>query len=158
MIANYLQILQDSLIKKLNILMQIEAKSLEQADMLKLSNVSMEMIDANMDAKAKLIEQALSLDEGFEHLYARIKAELVPKKEQYKQQIAAIQKLIAKVTEKSTSIQAIEARNKAEMEIYFSRQRKGLQSKRNAMSVASNYYQNMNKVKHVAPQFMDRKK
>ena len=158
MIANYLQILQDSLVKKLNILMQIEAKSLEQADMLKLSNVSMEAIDANMDAKAKLIEQALALDEGFEHLYARIKAELVPQKEQYKQQIAEIQKLIAKVTEKSTSIQAIEARNKAEMEIYFSRQRKGLQSKRNAMSVASNYYQNMNKVKYVAPQFMDRKK
>ena len=158
MIANYLQILQDSLVKKLNILMQIEAKSLEQADMLKLSNVSMEAIDANMDAKAKLIEQALALDEGFEHLYARIKAELVPQKEQYKQQITEIQKLIAKVTEKSTSIQAIESRNKAEMEIYFSRQRKGLQSKRNAMSVASNYYQNMNKVKYVAPQFMDRKK
>ena len=69
-----------------------------------------------------------------------------------------LQGLIEKVTEKNASIQAIEARNKAEMEVVFNNQKKNLQGKKNAMSVAKNYYQNMNKVQHVSPQFLDRKK
>jgi len=44
------------------------------------------------------------------------------------------------------------------MDIVFSNQKKEVQSKKNAMSVARDYYQNMNKVKHVSPQFLDRKK
>ena len=44
------------------------------------------------------------------------------------------------------------------MEVVFNNQKKGLQGKKNAMSVAQNYYQNMNKVKHVSPQFLDQKK
>ena len=52
----------------------------------------------------------------------------------------------------------IEARNKAQMEIYFSNRKKEIQSKKSAMSVAKNYYQNMNKVRNVTPQFLDRKK
>ncbi|MGN0306788.1 MAG: flagellar protein FliT, partial [Lachnospiraceae bacterium] len=60
--------------------------------------------------------------------------------------------------EKSAGIQAIEARNKAKMEIVFNREKKALQSKRNAMSIATDYYQTMNKVKVVSPQFLDKKK
>ena len=79
-------------------------------------------------------------------------------KEQFKVQIHNLQGLIAKVTEKSASIQAIEARNKAQMELVFATQKKGVQNRRNAMYVARDYYQNMNKVKHVSPQFLDHKK
>ncbi|MBR4981041.1 MAG: flagellar protein FliT [Lachnospiraceae bacterium] len=158
MMTSYLQILQDSLIKKYELLCKIEAKSLEQSHMLKSQNVEMSQVDFNMDEKAKLIEEVLSLDNGFESIYEKIRTELLPNKEQYKTQIVTLQKLIGKVTEKSTSIQAIEARNKAQMDIFFSNQKKELQGKRNAMSVARDYYQNMNKVKHVSPQFLDQKK
>lgn len=158
MMTSYLQILQDSLVKKYELLCRIEAKSLEQADMLKGQNVDLAKIDLNMDEKAELIDEVLSLDNGFESIYEKIHTELLPKKEQYKTQIAALQKLIEKVTEKSASIQAIEARNKAQMDIFFSNQKKELQGKRNAMSVARDYYQNMNKVRHVSPQFLDQKK
>ena len=44
------------------------------------------------------------------------------------------------------------------MDIVFATQKKEVQNRRNAMSVARDYYQNMNKVKHVSPQFMDHKK
>lgn len=158
MMTNYLQILQDSLIKKYELLTKIEEKSLEQSDMLKSQNVDLEQVDFNMDEKAKLIEEVLSLDNGFESIYEKIRTQLLSNKEQYKIQIAALQKLIEKVTEKSASIQAIEARNKTQMDIYFSNQKKELQGKRNAMSVARDYYQNMNKVKNVSPQFLDKKK
>lgn len=158
MIKSYLQILQDSLVRKMDILDQLEKKSLEQAEILKNKVVDFEAIDLNMDEKAALIDQITALDDGFEGLYQKIKTELLPHKEEYKNEIVSLQKLIAKVTEKSASIQAIEARNKAEVDIYFSNQKKGLQTKRNAMSVAKDYYQNMNKVKHVSPQFLDQKK
>jgi len=158
MIGSYLQILQDSLDKKLKLLVAIEKKSLEQAEMLKYSEVDLAAVDINMDEKAELIDKVLSLDEGFESIYAKIREHLTFNKEQYKEEIRTIKSMIEKVTEKSTSIQAIEARNKAQMEVVFSSQKKALQSRRSAMSVARDYYQNMNKVKHVSPQFLDQKK
>lgn len=158
MMKSYLQILQDSLVKKIELLAKIEEKSVEQSTMLKNKEVDLNLVDFNMDEKAKLIEEIITLDEGFESIYEKIRSQLLANKEQYRNEIAVLQKLIEKATEKSASIQAIEARNKAEMEVFFANQKKGLQSKRNAMAVARNYYQNMNKVKHVSPQFLDQKK
>ena len=158
MIMSYLNILQDSLIKKLELLEQIEKKSLEQSEMIKVTNVDLELVDANMDEKAKLIDEIFKLDAGFESIYEKVREQLLANKEQFKVQIHNLQGLISKVTEKSTSIQAIEARNKAQMDIVFATQKKEVQNRRNAMSVARDYYQNMNKVKHVSPQFMDHKK
>ena len=158
MIMSYLNILQDSLIKKLDLLEQIEKKSLEQSEMIKGSKVDLELVDANMDEKAALIDEILKLDNGFESIYEKVREQLISNKEQFKVQIHNLQGLIAKVTEKSTAIQAIEARNKAQMDIVFSTQKREVQNRRNAMSVARDYYQNMNKVKHVSPQFLDHKK
>ena len=158
MIASYLQILQDSLIKKFDLLSKIEEKSLEQARMLKEQRIDPIQIDFNMDEKARMIEEVLSLDSGFETVYGKIHTQLVANKEQYKNQISVLKDWIEKVTEKSAAIQSIEARNKAQMDIFFSNQKRELQGKRNAMSVAKDYYQNMNKVKYVSPQFLDRKK
>ena len=158
MMSSYLQILQDSLIKKLELLTRIEEKSKEQFQMIKAETVDIEAIDANMDEKNELIQEALKLDDGFEHLYQRIKEELNDNKEKYKKEIVELKVLISQVTEKSASIQAIEARNKSEMDIYFGSQKKGIQTRKNAMSVAKDYYQNMNNVKHVLPQFLDSKK
>lgn len=158
MIGSYLQILQDSLIKKSALLTKIEEKSKEQSELIKNPDLNMAKIDSNMDEKNELIQEILKLDDGFEHLYQRIKKELEENKEQYKEEILKLKGLISRVTEKSTSIQVIEARNKTEMDMFFSKQKKGIQTKRNAMTVARDYYQNMNKVKHVSPQFLDRKK
>lgn len=158
MITSYLNILQDSLVKKLELLEQIEKKSLEQSEMIKDTNVDLDLVDANMDEKTELINQVIKLDGGFESIYEKVREELIANKEQFKVQIHNLQGLIAKVTEKSTSIQTIEARNKAQMDIVFATQKREVQNRRNAMSVARDYYQNMNKVKHVSPQFMDHKK
>ena len=158
MMGNYLQILQDSLVKKLELLDEIEKKSLEQSDMIKEPNVDLALVDFNMDEKAKLIDDVLALDDGFESIYEKIREQLIANKEQFKPQINELQSLIEKVTEKSASIQAIEARNKAQMEVVFASQKREVQSRRNAMSVAKDYYQTMNKVKHVSPQFLDQKK
>ena len=158
MITSCLNILHDSLTKKMDLLEQIEKKSLEQSELIKDTNVNLDLVDFNMDEKANLIEEVLALDNGCQGIYDRIRSQLLENKEMYKVQIKKIQELIEKITEKSTSIQAIEARNKAQMDIIFATQKKEVQTRRNAMSVARDYYQNMNKVKHVSPQFLDHKK
>lgn len=158
MISSYLCILDDSLVKKLELLKRIEEKSLEQSVMIKDNHINPDLMDKNMDEKLKMIEEINSLDDGFEALYGKIKKELEEKKEQHKSQIRKLQGLIEKITEKSSSIQAIEARNKSQMDLYFTKQKKELQSRKSAMSVARDYYQNMSKSKHAAPQFLDKKK
>ena len=158
MIGSYLQILQDSLAKKLGLLIQLEDKSRAQSELLKEAELDFKAVDSNMDEKAVLIQEILKLDDGFESLYQRIKEQLLLNKEQYKTEISILKSLISQITDKNASIQALEARNKAEMDLYFSKQKRGIQSRKNAMSVARDYYQNMNKVKHVSPQFLDQKK
>ena len=158
MMESYLQILQDSLNKKVELLEEIEKKSLEQSEMIKEPNVDLELIDFNMDEKARLIDEVLTLDDGFERIYEKVREQLFINKEQFKSQIYVLRGLIEKVTEKSASIQTIEARNKAQMEVVFASQKKEVQGRKNAMSVARDYYQSMNKVKHVSPQFLDQKK
>ena len=76
MISNYLQILQESMERKLRLLTEIEEKSKEESAMLKCSNLDIDSIDRNMDEKTELIQEVLKLDDGFEHLYERIKEDL----------------------------------------------------------------------------------
>ena len=80
MINSYIQILQDSLVKKLELLTRIEEKSLEQSRMLKSRDVDLTLVDFNMDEKATLINEILALDDGFEVLYEKIRVHLVPNK------------------------------------------------------------------------------
>ena len=157
MLGRYLKILDESLDKKLALLKEIEDLSRVQSAMIE-EEAAFEDIDANMDDKAAIIDKINKLDEGFQALYDNIKDNLEAQKKEYKDEIETIKTKISEVMSCSTRIQAIEARNKAETELVFSREKKGLQSKRTAMSITNDYYQNMNKVKNVSPQFLDRKK
>lgn len=153
-----LQILQDSLIKKTELLTGIEEKSKEQEAILKKEGFTLKEIDENMDAKSELIEKLTLLDNGFETLYEKIRVELIDNKDLYRVQIEEIQNLIVEVTAKGASIEAIEARNKAAIEAYFSKAKRELQSKKNASSVAHRYYQAAKKLNNLPPQFLDQKK
>ena len=153
-----LQILQDSLEKKINLLGTIEEKSKEQEIIIKKENFTFQEMDENMEEKSKLIEQLSLLDNGFETLYEKIRKELLENKEQYRIQIEEIQNLIVEVTARGASIEAIEARNKAAIEAYFSREKKELQKRKNVSSVARSYYQTAKQMNNVVPQFLDTKK
>ena len=153
-----LQILQDSLEKKIDLLRTIEEKSKEQEMIIKKENFTFQEMDENMEEKSKLIEQLSLLDNGFETLYEKIRKELLENKEQYRIQIEEIQNLIVEVTARGASIEAIEARNKAAIEAYFSREKKELQKRKNVSSVARSYYQTAKQMNNVVPQFLDTKK
>lgn len=153
-----LQILQDSLRQKLEILSAVEEKSREQAELLTDPEVSLDILDQNMNEKAELIEEISKLDAGFETLYESIRKDLIGNKDAYKEQIRAIQAYVAGIMDRSASIEAIEARNKAAVEMIFQSRKKALQHKKNASSVARQYQKTAKSLNVVNPYFVDSKK
>ena len=68
----YLDMLQDSLKKKLEILNKIMAHQEKESGMLK-ENMDMEAFDKSVNDKVALAESIDSLDDGFEQVYDRIR-------------------------------------------------------------------------------------
>lgn len=142
---NYLNILETSLRKKLNVLDEIQAYNDKQYESFSTEEVDMDGFDAAIEEKGRLIEELTKLDDGFETLYANIAKQLEQNKEQYASQIKTLQDLIRQVTEKSVSVQASEARNKALIEKYFAKEKKQIKEGRVNSKAAYGYYQNLNK-------------
>ena len=158
MISASLDMLEESLQKKVEILTGIEEQNAKQAEVLNDSGkVDDAAFDATVDAKSKLIDEINSLDDGFQSLFDRVKEEIGEHKEKYADQIKRMQKLIQEITGKSASIEASEHRNKRLAEKYFSTARENMNQSRNSSSAAFNYYQTMNNFKNIPPQFMDKK-
>lgn len=157
MLEKYLQILEESLDKKLEILTEIERKSREQSEMI-TDGGSLDEIDANMDAKTELINQINKLDDGFEAMYDNIRNELQVHKDEYKDKIEVLKKKITSVMEKSTTIEATEQRNKAAMEQRFAIEHRSNSDRISTASAVRDYYNVANKLNAVTPQFMDQKK
>ena len=156
----YLSIMEQSLEKKVEILDRIITKNQEQNDLLNDPNMKWEDFDDNANHKMELIEEIDKLDEGFEDLFERVKEELQRPggKEKHAQEIVRMQELIRKITEKSASIQAQEARNKALVEQYFQQSRERIRKGRTSSKAAMDYYKSMSQASFSQPHFLDNKK
>ena len=154
----YIEIMQQSLKKKLDILDKIISLDERQKEQLENPMATAEEFDKTVEEKAKLIEQLNQLDRGFENLYARVKEELAIRKEDYTASIRNMQDCIRKITDKSVEIQAQEARNKELMTKKFAMMRQKAKSVRTNSKAVNQYYRNMMQLNYVDPQFMDNKK
>ncbi|MCM1231313.1 MAG: flagellar export chaperone FlgN [Ruminococcus flavefaciens] len=157
MLNNYLNILKESLEKKLEVLGHIEEISQVQTEILKSETLDMEAFDRTVDEKDTFVTELVKLDEGFESLYDRIKEELLDNRSDYAEQIKHLQKLVSEVTDKNVSIQAKESRNKAMLESYFAKERQDLGRVRKSSNAAYGYYKNMSG-KQADSVFLDKKK
>lgn len=155
---NYLKILEESLRKKLLVMNQIQDYNEKQSQVFQSAQVKMDEFDAAIEEKGKLIARINKLDEGFETLYANVAEQLKGNKDKYAEQIKVLQQLVKEVTDKSMEIQAQEARNKALVEAYFSKERDGIRQGRKNSKAALDYYRSMNQTTYAPPQFMDSKK
>lgn len=154
----YIDIMIQSLERKIQVLDQIIEVNIRQENILEDKNASVEEFDKSVEEKAELIEQMHQLDSGFEKLYARVEEELKEHKEAHAQAIKVMQSHIRSITDKSMEIQAQEARNKdlfIRKLSYVKDTAKGL---RTNSKIATQYYKNMMKLNYVDPQFMDNKK
>lgn len=158
MTESYLNILMDSLEKKLDVLRKIQEVSSAQKELLKTEPLDMEGFDRTVDEKDSYLKELMILDEGFDTVYEKIRQELVENKQKYAAKIRQLQQLISEITDRSTAIQAQESRNKTMLEAYFKKERQSIGSVRRSSKAAYGYYQSMSGKQVEQPHFMDQKK
>lgn len=154
---SYIDLMIDSLEKKVSILEKVTEVNAQQKKIVTDANFDLDALDATMEEKGGLVDEINKLDDGFESLYARVKDALQENKEQYAKEIASMQKLIQKVVELTTSIEADEKRIKASVDSQFTKVKQTVRETRKNSKMVSNYYKNMSKL-DLEPQFMDKKK
>lgn len=154
----YINILIESLEKKIRILDSIILANQEQREGLEDPNLDPDDFDKLVEKKAAYIAQLEQLDNGFEELFARVREELNVNHDKYKEQIHAMQGFIRKITDKSLMIERQEAQNKELMEQKFAAVRSQAREVRKSQKIVNQYYKNMMKSNYLDPQFMDDKK
>ncbi len=155
---NYLKILEESLRKKVQVLEELQQYNEKQRQVFESAEVKLEQFDEAIEQKGRLIDRITKLDEGFETLYTNVAKELEANKDKYAEQIRSLQQLVKQVTDRSMSVQAQEARNKALIEEYFSKERNGIRQDRINSKAAYEYYKKVNNTAYVPPQIFDNKK
>lgn len=157
MLKDYLLILEESLQKKLNVLVTIEQLNREQMEIMQTEPVNLEQYDSCVDKKDACIKELEKLDEGFETVYDSIRAELGAQKDDYREQIKHIQELISEIMAKSASIQAQEERNRQLVDAFFKKERQNIGQGRKSSQAALNYYKNMSNTNMAPPYVIDKK-
>ena len=153
----YLDIMQQSLEKKIVVLERIMELNQEQRIGLENPELDPDQFDEIVEAKQEMIDQLEQLDSGFEKLFDRTKEELNGHKEEHADKIRLMQGHIKSITDKSVEIQAQESRNKDLMTKKFMMIKEQARAFRTSGRVANQYKQNMDKLNFIDPQFMDNK-
>ena len=156
--STYVDIMIQSLKKKLQVLDEIKKINIIQKQLLEDDRSDADEFDKSIEDKAKLIEQMNQLDSGFDKLFDRVKDELNTNKEAYTERIKTMQVLIRQITDLSMELQAQESRNKDLMTRKFVSIRERAKVVRTNQRAANRYYQNMMQLNVIDPQFMDNKK
>ncbi len=154
---NYLQVMQDSLDKKLEIMKQLDELTDRQKEIAEADEFDDVAFESNVEAKGALVDKLVSLDKGFQITYDNIKVQLDQGREKYKDQINELKKRIQVVTDYSVTLQAKEARNKKLIEERFAVLKKEVRTAKRNRQVAANYYKTMNNIS-AEPYFLDKKK
>ncbi len=152
------QILRESLEKKKRVLDEIIRENGVQEKILGAEELDMDALDASTDRLASLAEQLEQLDDGFEALYDRTREELVANKESYRGEIKVMQGLIGQITDKVVKINAARMRNERQAKAQFQKTRDQIGKAASKVRASRNYYNNMNRLNYVGPQFYDNKK
>ena len=152
------QILVESLKKKSRVLDEIIKENEAQEILFKQEELDVEAFGASADRMGELAQKLELLDEGFEAVYDRIREELIDNKSAYRAEIKRMQELISVITEKVVGINAARMRNKLQAENQFKKSRQQIGKVSSKMKASQNYYNNMNRLNYVDPQFYDNKK
>ena len=145
---SYIEILKQSLTKKIELLDTIMALNVLQKDML----------EENLNHKADLVEQLSKLDDGFSQIYDRVRADLTENRGAYSEDIAQMKRDITAIMDKSTAIQSQEKRNQVLMQQKFTSVKKQIKEVKKSRQAVNSYYRNMMKMGTPGSTFLDDKK
>lgn len=155
----YVKMLEDSLVKKVELLKQLQGLNLKQREILEDYETTPEELDENIDKKSNIIDRLDKMDEGFQSVYDKIKGDLVSNKKEYASEIKHMQELITQITDLSADVQAKELKNKDIATARFTHIRNQIrETKHGQKAVASYYASMMNNTGYEDSQFWDQKK
>lgn len=154
----YLDILIESLKKKLMILNSIAVLNQDQRDILQAEDVGPDAFDINVRDKERLINQIAMLDDGFDEVYSHIRDLMERDHSMYEEQLNQLRALIRLIMEKDASIRADEQRNYELAQRKFSSIREKVRTVKANQKMVHRYYQNMMHQGGNSSKFMDNKK
>lgn len=154
---DYIQILKESLEKKLKLLEEIADYNNRQKEMFKAESLDIEEYDKLVEAKSSVVDRINELDEGFSLVYDRVGEILKNNREAYRDDIAYMQGYISKITEQVSSIQSDEKRLFEMAKEGLDKKRQEVGTARKSSQMAASYYKSMSRAS-MEPQFMDKKK
>ena len=102
----YLEVLIQSLRKKLVLLNKISVLNQEQRELLADANLDPDTFEVNVRDKEELVQQIVALDEGFDEVYAHLKDLLERDHRMYTDQIEQMKGLIRQIMAKDASVRA----------------------------------------------------
>ena len=152
------QILLQSLEKKTKLLDDMIRQNGVQEELLKEEDLDMDAFDEAINQQGFYIEELDKPDQGFETVYDRVREELLRDKARYRMEIIRMKELIQQITDKIVTLNAGNMRNKMLAENQFNRKRVAIGTGASQNKAARNYYNNMNRLNYVSPQFYDNKK
>ena len=155
---SYIEILKQSLMKKIELLDTIMALNVLQKDMLENPDLDPDELEENLNRKAELVEQLSKLDDGFSQIYDRVRTDLTENRGAYSDDIARMKRDITAIMDKSTAIQSQEKRNQVLMQQKFTSVKKQIKEVKNSRQAVNSYYRNMMKMGAPEAAFLDDKK
>jgi hypothetical protein len=156
--TTYVHILTDTLTKKKSLLDKLIQITIMQEEYITLTPPDIDNFETSLNDKDILIEKINELDEGFENIYEHVKEEIITNKIKHRDYILELQNLIKQVTEKSAKLQALEIKNKKNLEIFFANKKKEIKDYKKSSQTASSYYKNMMNQQSGESYFLDKKK
>lgn len=154
----YLELLIQSLKKKLLLLNQIIVLNQQQKEMLMDENLDPDTLDVNVREKDELITQVTQLDDGFDEVYAHIADLMKKNSSDYEEELDRMRELIRQIMAKDASIRADEQRNYELAQKKFARVKKQIREVKTSQKMVNRYYQNMMQQRQADIQYMDNKK
>lgn len=156
--VNYIKVMVDSLYKKVSILDKLLDINMRQAEIIIDVKKNMIAYEVSIDQKQQLIEELNLLDNGFQALYNRIHEEIIANSNNHKEEIKEMQSLISVITDKSVEIQLGEEKNRQVVAQQFALLKREVKNFKDNRKIANKYYNTMQKMDFITPQFLDKKK
>lgn len=154
----YLELLIQSLKKKLLLLNRITVLNQDQKEILQDENAEPDALDINVRDKDDLVRQIVALDAGFNEVYAHIKDLMERDHGAYETQLDEMRELIRRIMEKDASVRADEQRNYKLAQQKFADVKKQVREMKASQKMVNSYYQNMMRQKPGDAMFLDNKK
>ena len=154
----YIRMMLDILAKKEVQLTELLKLTAEQEKILKEAEFDEKAFLELIEKKQEPLHKIEEADNAFQSIYNRVAEEIKNNKEDYKEQILAMQSLITKVTDLGVMLSVSEEKNRPLLEARLQGKRQYIRQFKVSKKTADTYYKNMIKMNTGASYFMDQKK